>query len=515
MLENRHVLLGGAMIHKLVGLFAATLLVCGSVHASVLPNARETEQKRIETYRGKLLNHNRWNTVIGNDDPHVIFNTPQDAIDWMKQVAPRLKSSMGAKKFDVVELSDPRYAVLQSYVHDLWVGYRELFPTQTANLNEPPVVLVDTEVSNAFVTKHVLQKDKIAHAIVVLSALVDEAGGVDKRDFMTGIFAHELAHSVFRHLLPEYEARVDKFYDADKARIGFTATRNSQLDRVMGAWVQSAQLVGDLTNSELQMLPSNGLGKPIFLKLWVAIKATLDEENAVCKAAHQSLLGWLKLQPISTFETAYSIADLGAVNAASNQVVTQSKQCYQGKKASFIELFAKVLGTTSDQLKGIPEVQEMAAQFDAAADPVQGLQNLVTPLRAAMIKVEKALPLAKVGNFTAEEHADDVSLIVHRYINRDPMSLANFFRSAMPKADLSKCDSILQAGGLPPTGAFSDGHRALCYRVIHLVDLNKFIDASGKDVKAFAATYIQQTTGAANSGGLAIQPAPLLNSVRQ
>jgi hypothetical protein len=80
----------------------------------------------------------------------------------------------------------------------------------------------------------------------------------------------------------------------------------------------------------------------------------------------------------------------------------------------------------------------------------------VTPLRANMREVGNSNPMDEIGFFTYEEHADDVSLIVHRHLGSDPMSLSNFFNTLLPLEDRTRCATMVADGITPPAGSFSD-----------------------------------------------------------
>jgi hypothetical protein len=464
-------------------------------NASVLP-FKNRSQQQLEAFRDGLLNKGK----VPQPKPsaphtHVLFDSAQAAADWATEVGPRLKLSIGASRFDVLPVSDPRVTVLQAYVNEIWKGYTELFPEETAGLNVPPVVLIDSEVINAFVPRHIIQDDKIAHTVVVLTELLNVAGGAGSRDLLSGMFGHELAHSVFRHGLDQYRARVNKYFKTTDTRFGFQATRNAELDAAINSWASAASFVGDLTQEELSNLPSNGVARPVLWRTWNQLMTDLFDATDACVVAKASFAKWSAFQVDSTFASSYTLnlSDPAAVIAASEAVKADTTTCLGERRKPFIELFSAVVGIPADTLAQMPEIKALADEFDRSANPIEGFRGLVAPMRASMLEVEQTMPMDEIAFFTYEEHADDVSLIVHRHLGWDPMSLSNFFNSMLPLEDRTRCAAMIADGITPPAGSFSDPHRATCFRISHLKEFNEL--AATQDARSFADYYVEQTIG--------------------
>jgi hypothetical protein len=474
-----------------------TLFVGVLAHASVVPHDRYQEYLRLEAYKEKLVPRFKTLGLKGTESVHVLFSCPQDALDWAEKIRQRLAQETGAKKFDILPLTDRRYAVLQSYVHELWQAFTEIFPEETRNLNEPPVVLIDTEVVNAYVAQYMLEPNKIAHAIVVLTSLLDKAGGVENKDPITGVIGHELAHSVFKHLLPQFQKRINKFYVAENVRLGFQAEREAGLNKQMADYLENATAIGDLTYGEFLDLPSPGLSKPVFGRFWLQMRKELSAETPSCTTANQSLESWQKLVPASSFENAFSVLSkqLPFLADASARLIQDEKACYEGRKKGFVDLFAATLGMESSVLTSSPEVSELAKLFDGATDSIEGLRAITAPSRKEMVAVEKSLNMKTIGYFAMEEHADDISLLVHRHLKRNPEAIADFFKLFITKEDRERCDLVMKTGALPPLGAYTDPHRAPCYRINHLRDLAQYMDKVQAETSTFASDYVTKTCG--------------------
>jgi hypothetical protein len=483
------------MKRLVIGILSTFVLSANLANASVLP-FKNRNQQQLEAFRDGLLSKGKIpQPKPSAPDTHVLFDTAQAAVDWATEVAPRLKLSSGASRFDVLPVSDPRVAVLQSHVNELWNAYAELFPEETAGLNVPPVVLIDSEVINAFVPRHIIQDDKIAHTVIVLTELLDVAGGAENRDLLSGMFGHELAHSVFRHGLDQYRARVNKYFKTTETRFGFQAVRNAELDAAINSWASAAGFVGDLTHEELSNLPSNGVARPILWRTWNQLMTELFDTTDACESAKASFATWSEFQVNSPFASSYSLnlTDPAAVVAASEGVMSDTTTCLGERRRPFIELFSAVVGIPADALAQMPEIKAIADEFDRSVNAIEGFRGLVAPMRASMLEVESSNPMGEIGFFTYEEHADDVSLKVHRHLGWDPMSLSNFFNTSLPLEDRTRCATMIADGITPPAGSFSDPHRATCFRIAHLKEFNELV--ATRDPRSFADYYVEQTIG--------------------
>lgn len=478
-----------------ISILAIALALSSQAKAAILPYEHE-EDVRLES---RLRAAQFPTAAEPGENVHVLFQNQEEAMAWAEQMKPRLEKNYGARKFELLPSSDPRYAKLQSYVHDLWRGYTALFPEQTKDLNEPPVVIFDTEITNAFVARYSLEPspDKIAHAIVVLTGLLDMAGGVDNRAPISGIVAHELSHSVFRHLLPQYQERINHYFPLEETRIGYEATRHQELDATMNRWVSGARLAGMLTNEELRDLPSKNLPAPYLMRAWKQARTELYEKTKACSSANVSYSLWQGFQPISPLEEKPVIdhTKLPLISDIGRRLIEDETACLSGKNASLIALLSHATGIPEETLQSDPAFSEMAKEFEASADITSGFQKLVGPIREEMRKVESSVSLDKVGFYTYEEHADDVAVMVHRYLHLDSQALGKFFFSILPKADQAKCHAMIQNGQIPPLGTLSDAHRAHCYRYSHLQDLEKDIDQRREGIEAYASRYVRMTTG--------------------
>ena len=425
-------------------------------------------------------------------ETHVLFGSTQEAIDWANSVSAQLGTGMGAKRFEVLPASDSRYPVLQAQVSELWRAMQALFPKYTAGLNEPPVVLVDSDVMNAFVPKHLLSPNKIAHTVVVLTALLDKAGSAENKDMLSGMFAHELAHSVFRHVLDNYQARLNKYYKVGFEGLGYESLRDSQLDSLLKTWSSGSAMAGDITAGELYNLPSEGVGRPLMRRIWNEMVNSFGSSQA-CWEAKDTNKVWTSYQRSSDFASAVVLlnSDRPALALASESLIKSTDTCLGSTPVPFLGLVSKVTGVPESVLAQMPAFAELNQSFVSAPTPSQGLQAIIEPIRDSMLEVESQVSLDSLGYFTYEEHADDISLIVHKFLGWKTQSLSDFFKVVMAPEDLARCESLMTAGVVPPAGAFSDPHRAVCYRIDHLYRLES--QMRDQDVLKFASDYVKSS----------------------
>lgn len=467
-----------------------------TAHAYTLP-VQSRESVRIQRtapltkHDETVLSRNR--LKLDANETHVLFKQSQEAIVWAQQALPALSASMQASKFDIVPVTDPRYSILQNYVDELWGAFEVLFPAYTKGLNKPPVILIDSEVANAFVPKHIIQSDKIAHTVIILTALLDKVGGVHNPDLITGMLAHELAHSVFRHALPAYQEHVTKFFNSKLHSVGYLAPRDSTLDQSLINWKNAAGMIGDLSADELINLPSQAVMPSALMRVWIEITKGEFSSSPVCWQAVDAFEIWKSYQRYSEFNSSYQILDIDkiALNEASKNLILKTEECLKGKKVSFIEYFAKATGLPVAALETQPEFVEMDKDFMAASSPLAGFQSIIQPIRTEMLKIETNHNFEEIGYFTQEEHADDISLIVHRYLSLKSTSLSDLFKLILKSSDVTRCNSLIATKQVPETGTFSDPHRSTCFRIYHLDLMDRLI--STQDITNFAHQYVLKT----------------------
>lgn len=124
-----------------------------------------------------------------------------------------------------------------------------------------------------------------------------------------------------------------------------------------------------------------------------------------------------------------------------------------------------------------------------------GLKSITGFIRKKMTEIETDIKMDELGYFTHEEHADDISTLVQIALGLDPVEgwTDLFKKVVMSPEDRKQCDSFLEKDKLPPSGSFTDPHRANCYRIVHIRDLVKEFKRSGRSIQEFSLNYIAST----------------------
>ena len=431
-------------------------------------------------------------------DPHLLFQNRQDAIVWTRAHAAAIAKFVQATQFAVVDdrpgtPTDPRYPILQGYVHDLWQAATQLFPDQTAGLGEPPVVLVKSEAKNAIVAGDP-SAQQVAHAVLIFTGLIDVAGGIEQREAIAGVVAHELAHSIFLHGLPAYQKTTDKFYlptsglDASD-RPAEDYPYDAQLNADARTWVDLSHDTGIFTSDDLLDLPSQGFFSVVDLAIGHSLIVDLADGSHECQAVGPTTAKWLSYFTLQTGELTFTLDDSKPLQLrqASQAMIDALSACFKTRKVPYIQLLSESTGLSQSFLAGLPEIMQLARDFDSATDVVTALRALVHQGRQKMKQIEAEVDFTKLGYFSFEQHADEVSALIEAQLGRDPLALEGFLSLLEGPASAAQCERSLAGGIIPPIGSISDPHHTNCYRRYNLRRFARRLP--GKDVEGFAAQY--------------------------
>lgn len=492
------------------------LALAGTANASILysPGFEKLKQQTAQKFPAQAAN-----ASIGaklsldgtqTTDPypdHTVFANQAAAITWAQGQAAQLGQALGAQTFTVIDPStDTRYVTLQGYLHDTWQAYLKLFPGVVGNLPEPQVILVQTEVVNALVMPD-LSTGKIGHAVWVFSALVDAAGGVTNRDIYTGLFGHELAHSVFRHLLPQYQTFYSRYYQPSAqpaAQFGYQATNDTNLETAVTNWENDAALAGYADWSQLDNLPSAGGG---FLSVIGALESTdFADASQPCQTALAALQMWAN-SPGYGISVVYQVPELSStlqqLEGASDALIAQMKAC---TTQASIEANKQTLETIAGIQPGTPGAPDVSVfqNYDSAPDSTDGLLNAVAPFRTDMISLDAEIQFPTLRWFSYEEHADTVSAIVNYQMSLDktsdgPLALNTAFDAIVvavgaDPTELASCQAAVTAGTPQSIGIPEDPHHDICYRLANVAKLSSTMEANPSGYSAFAADFLAKST---------------------
>lgn len=471
------------------------------VHGSH-PTEKLSEKARwIERLDNAIDIKKQGRRLKSGENTHTLFNDQVEAIAWTKKLLPMLQNAFDDPNMKVLEETDPKatanYDLLKAGVKELWSAYITLFPDETRSLNEPKVVIIDAEEQNAFVPGDI-ETGRIAHVMVVFSGFLKQYSS--EKDTLTGLIGHELAHSVFKHHLRSYAEKVTHFYDQTKYTLGYKTPKDASLDRKMNLWMMGARLTGEFDQIEFLNLPtpsaSNG-GTNILLSLLTQIVSDFYDKSDACGNSILSLLEWKALFRASRYQGGYALttADKTIHQGRSQKFIDKLTQCVHGRKKSFIDLLSAMTGIPAKDLNEDADLAKTAKEFDAEPNIVKAVQMLVEDTRREMRIVESDVDVTKLGYFTQEEHADDISVLVHAHLNKNTSGLSKFFMDIMKSndlADVTACQSDLTGNRLPPNGSFLNTHRGDCFRVSHMqryADYLTAVKATDSDLKGAALEY--------------------------
>lgn len=426
---------------------------------------------------------------------HLVFDSQEAAEAWARERAESSKNGFRAKKF-IVTHGHEYQPIIQKYIDDVWRGYKALFKDQTRGLDSPPVVIIESEVSNAYVDG---DDGYVAHAVFVLTGLVDTVKSVHNKDGLLGILAHELGHSVFLHGMPDVSRRIQRFYERKGHGLGFEAGRNSDLDLVMAEYLDAARSVGDLAYPELLNLPSPGAGGPYMSVVWRNLRAELAEANAACQEEKQEMGRWNDKVSFNGLRYKHWVADneLPALAKIGDDLIRKQQHCFAKREVSITDVFAKSLRVEKSDLEQNAEFIKFKEIYDKSPDPVSGLQAMVQSERETMQRIEAMPAYKNLGYYTTEQHADDASALALKYVNENPAVFNVLLNISMnevnPKGDDPKiCRENIEKGLIPDMGSLFVIHHSYCHRVYNFLRLSNRIVQAG-DLQKLADKFLRDT----------------------
>jgi Peptidase family M48 len=510
-------------------LATAITLACNSLFLSAaqahitIPTEKERREETRELLRQWLKKHpkkqkgqkNGIHIGLEVDDiltpnEHLTFANRYQATKWAKTALPFI--APGATILN----HDSRLALLDGYVREIWQAFTVLFPEYTKSLNSPPVILLKSNTINAFVSQTIDRK-QMAHAIFVFTGLLEKFtlpdGKLNKEAIMS-VMGHELAHSVFLHGLTKYQARVNHFYNKSQIQWGFYAANpnlspdTKRLDITMGRWLDDVRLAGELTAPELRDLPAPGINQNLLLlSLQIMQEQTINilgsdpQAAPSCDTAPKSFRNWRSHMIYSPLKLSIVIPppETSALGEASDRLIEQDRSCLaqtkSAPKVSFPDIATQAFGLPIEVLVGSEDFMELAERFNAAPDAISGFQAAVHPIRTEITQIQQNVDFAKVGYYTFEQHADEVSALVLAYLKLDPGALGKVFQTLLTAAspdDADTCAQMIKNNLEPEVGSFSEIHHSLCYRNFHI---SMFSQAIGRDVSGFAKQFIDASIG--------------------
>lgn len=429
---------------------------------------------------------------------HVVFENYKSAADWLRPNSLRQRQQFGAEKFEVLDEGGSQTA-MQSYVDELWEGFKQVFPEATKGLPAPILILVESDSSNAYVDRVKKESSNVAHAVIATTQLITDAGGIEAKLALTGILAHEMAHSVFLSAVKEKAEPVTHYLKFQKDTPDFRAPRDAGLQSRMEEYFEVMKYSGDLSYPEFHSLPSHAVMEPAYLTVFFQrILQQIMRPRRACFKINDLGARRDRLVSISSLNFRVEIApkDLPALDKLSGELVQAVKECAGDYRLEFGPAFANLANKPLEELRLKDSFRKMETLFDGAPDVISGLQAVVEADHQLMREVEKEIDVTQVGSYTVEQFADDVSAIVHAQLGRDARAysqLLDFYMEQTEAGSREACRQISQDGARPPLGSFKSDHHTYCYRIYNLETMKRALEKASS-IKEFAKEFVMRTT---------------------
>jgi hypothetical protein len=415
-----------------------------------------------------------------NIDHYKLFANRDEAVAWWATFDLAVGKAEGrAAARPVVDHADPRYAVAEQVVAELWPAFQRVFPEDTRDLPTPVVLLVTDETVNAFA---VYDRDLAAapDAFIILTGSIASGGATDS---LRGLIAHELGHLVLKHGFPGNADKLSRFYRATGTSepLGFMQSNDASLQKSVSAWLDDAQLAGSFPLDELHGLPINIIGNPplLFGVLRGALQKQIVAAPAACgpaKEAANALITAMKNRTsIVDYDMDLSSAARAELDGAAIAAVASLRTCLQGSTDTIPSLAAEQFNLPPAALEAHLPADDVAAMH-AAPSLLDAIVAVTTNTFARMKQTQQAIGMDAVRNYTTEEQADDASAYVLAALGRNPEAQALFLtHGLMNDAQRAECVGALRDGKSVPYGLLSDPHHGACWRVGHLQRMHQHI----------------------------------------
>ena len=411
---------------------------------------------------------------------YLFFGEQHEALEWFARYESRSRAGLGLPARAVVPESDPRYAVTERKLSVIWDAFKSAYPEATAGLREPKLVILEDPVKNAYALYERATRT-LPYLFVVQTGLIE---GLSE-DEMLGVMAHELAHLVFKHVLPGVSDRVQIYYRVDRSEepLGYLQRNDEALKASVKEYLEKAEDVGPFLLPQLNGMPSPAFGPTTYGRLldYLRGKTSGDPSRPICAIASEEYAGWFNslVVRISNMDQKLHVSAEESTRLEQNtrRFTEDFRQCLEGERVDLVALLAQAFQVSEDFARAQLKPADIAA-FDAHSNVLDALRDLVLEKRARMSELDQTSDLEHARIYTFEEQADEVSYQVMKSAGRDPMGVASFlldnYASAAEQAD---CKATVEAGRVPDYGGLGDPHHSMCFRYFHL---KRFGEAIGE-----------------------------------
>ena len=407
-----------------------------------------------------------------------VILSKQEALQWFTNFEVGLAASTGRAERKVFPLSDPRYIPLQRKVDTLWNAFRKEYGKEVQSLPSPQIVLIEASDKNAYAIYDGAKKS-YPLLFVVHSSLLEISD-----DAQYGVFAHELAHLVFKHAIPEIQNAIKIYYKATNRSepLGFLQKSDENVQLLVTQALASMEKVGPYALDELDGIPLDIWGQSFYTKLLFFARqkySRLDRPD--CNQSgidFKTMLDALREGLVySTQEMSLKSEQEVKLRGASIAFGDSFSRCVSDIKPDLAALLAAQYGADVSVIRA-----SMEKDPDREAELFNEQPNLVESLRAVTKKhfakiqeLERTNDLSLLRVYTHEEQADDVSVKIMLALKQNPYNNAKFLIGILSEAERKACMTKIRQQSVPNYGLLSDPHHSTCYRIYHSREFIRFL----------------------------------------
>lgn len=410
---------------------------------------------------------------------YTVFSTRNEAIDWFQNFEINVYAPQaGTVPRKVITATDPRYTQLETYLRKIWAGFKLVYPSNVNDMPVPEIVIIEDSTKGAFALSD-NDNQIIPWIFVVHSGFLENTTDVEAM----GVIAHELAHIVLQHLIPENKFKMQKYYLANSIEepLGFLQKNNIELKiRAQRMSDIMKNMIGLFYAAEPAGIPVDIFGDANYTNLLISLLRKHQNDNAFCKKAAAGYLAarnfvFAHFDDLSQ-QVNLSTEQLNDLNSNFFQINKNLSNC-SNERSTLEELLKRTFKISDEVLKNDIKANNYDASdfqlFNQQSNIFVGLLAVIKEKQIELQALDKKVDLKNLRFYSHEEQADEASIMVMRAINEPPSGQFDFLLKSLSKENQHKCIETIKSGKVPYYGSISDTHHSPCYRIYHS---KRFID---------------------------------------
>ena len=395
--------------------------------------------------------------TVSDIDCFTTFATQEEAQAWYA-------TTTVAATRPAVPATEPRFARMQMLLDQGWEAYKSVHDVGDLKNARVQLVLANQNLANAFVTS----KDSKAGLVVMVTLKLLDLNAPDEE--VMGIVMHELEHTIALHVLPEVKLGFAQYYVAPAASepFGFEQADNPMVRTLVEEWVDDAEIIGYLSDTELRGFPVLGQLYEVFAK-----RLSMQPVSTACTTAKTNFNSTRTM----VVQAMDPITDGVAFTATASMTFQQrmadiNTACFAGFTPDVIDVAAAHYNVTRAMM--LMEVPADLRPMVEGVAFVQGVYNWGIYARAKMRDVEARFmtmtgqPWSRARYYSTEEAADDSSVPVLRAMGLPADGAGKIFPKLKTGVE-EACRPLVTTGTPIPYGDnLADDHHGLCWRAGHI-----------------------------------------------